>query len=925
MPQQPGEVYVVTLAKEETNIVARTLAGEYTKKGTNHERPVFQKKHDNPNDPDAVDVLLYYWDGRDGEAFQGWWFGNKLGGTKVWAHCSELLSTPPPSGWKIPWDGPVYQTISVATLEAKTNATALETVDQITAQVSELEFQAAQVLEEQNRPVTPSASTDPLDAMRKAERAFSLKVVSLSEMMRKVTATQRTASGEALATCQQISRNLQAVHTKLTADFINLRQKRRAADEANERRLAAEQDAVFIEELRTLISEKVDAAVDLVEKTLISAEVISSCQEDQEAAGFAITETENVAGLAQGALRDAKMRVAAKRVPEAGQALLDEVNKLMEQIEDAQKKLEPLKSIRRTWEQRRSSVKLVREIEDKMALAELECDSAIEVVSALRDLEGAEALEALREAQQVVGTSEGMVNSAVRLYDTRVHAAKDVVKEELEKLGPRCMALKEQGAKIRQGFKEAGEKSTANSVVHEATEKMHVATEALAKLEGLLAAAVEPEGGTFSLGDMLAALRACESTGTEVRSAISTVRIFLQTKTAEVKRLSSGAEGPAIQQLEEMQRQLDSASTRFEEIKADVTSRRQLSVVAEAEANVVRVEELVGKVKEVAAILADDKQLEAFTEEEIRATGASMATVEKDANEALTEARRMITGRQVELRSKPDAAKASASLTELQNRLAAARTDLGVIRRSAGSAEQKLATRRLIAESRRKLEEVEGEVAAASALVAALVANAAGMNDEADGGADPASVAAESKKTEIAVQAAYVSSRGLVRTLEMQLRTQPTLKHILGPLEVRGHATQATVDEARASLKDHSERQLLGALIREVDAKSHAFQLAVGKASDLELESNQASRSAATLVSFDQAIQEATLMVGQCKTFVSMKRLSLRALSETAMQTAQDTLAKMQSTVEETMKRLQDMRNNCLLWKQEVMKMEHSA
>ena len=30
-----------------------------------------------------VDVFLYYWDHRDGASFEGWWFGNRLGGTQA--------------------------------------------------------------------------------------------------------------------------------------------------------------------------------------------------------------------------------------------------------------------------------------------------------------------------------------------------------------------------------------------------------------------------------------------------------------------------------------------------------------------------------------------------------------------------------------------------------------------------------------------------------------------------------------------------------------------------------------------------------------------------------------------------------------------------------------------------------------------------
>eukprot|EP00971_Amphidinium_carterae_P146923 2911675-Amphidinium_carterae.1 len=37
--------------------------------------------------PDAVDVFLYYWNDSDGASFQGWWFGNEVGGSQVQLAC----------------------------------------------------------------------------------------------------------------------------------------------------------------------------------------------------------------------------------------------------------------------------------------------------------------------------------------------------------------------------------------------------------------------------------------------------------------------------------------------------------------------------------------------------------------------------------------------------------------------------------------------------------------------------------------------------------------------------------------------------------------------------------------------------------------------------------------------------------------------
>merc|ERR1712060_312950 len=63
----------------------------------------------------GLDVMLYYWDDRDGPNFCGWWFGPKVGGDQVWAYHPDKDSLiPPGNGWKVPYDGPTDPTFTLA-------------------------------------------------------------------------------------------------------------------------------------------------------------------------------------------------------------------------------------------------------------------------------------------------------------------------------------------------------------------------------------------------------------------------------------------------------------------------------------------------------------------------------------------------------------------------------------------------------------------------------------------------------------------------------------------------------------------------------------------------------------------------------------------------------------------------------------------
>eukprot|EP00747_Dinoflagellata_sp_TGD_P119452 gnl/TRDRNA2_/TRDRNA2_173013_c4_seq1.p1 gnl/TRDRNA2_/TRDRNA2_173013_c4~~gnl/TRDRNA2_/TRDRNA2_173013_c4_seq1.p1 ORF type:complete len:1141 (-),score=427.86 gnl/TRDRNA2_/TRDRNA2_173013_c4_seq1:209-3562(-) len=91
--------------------VAPIVRGTYTLSAENHGKPAYKKDQQ----VNGLDVMIYYWDDRDGPNFCGWWFGPKIGGDQVWAyHTNRNAMTPPPNGYKVPYDGPVDNSFLVA-------------------------------------------------------------------------------------------------------------------------------------------------------------------------------------------------------------------------------------------------------------------------------------------------------------------------------------------------------------------------------------------------------------------------------------------------------------------------------------------------------------------------------------------------------------------------------------------------------------------------------------------------------------------------------------------------------------------------------------------------------------------------------------------------------------------------------------------
>ena len=80
-----------------------TLVGTYASICINHGRKFYRKIEANTSR-----VVLYFWDTRNGRDWTGLWFPDDRGSSDIYAGCSTvgrpLCSTPPRSGWKIPWD-----------------------------------------------------------------------------------------------------------------------------------------------------------------------------------------------------------------------------------------------------------------------------------------------------------------------------------------------------------------------------------------------------------------------------------------------------------------------------------------------------------------------------------------------------------------------------------------------------------------------------------------------------------------------------------------------------------------------------------------------------------------------------------------------------------------------------------------------------
>ncbi|CAE7911230.1 unnamed protein product [Symbiodinium necroappetens] len=105
----------LTVSGCQNETISAIIAGVYMPDSLNHGKVVYKKREKSR----GLDVLIYFWDERDGPELCGWWFGPNVGGDQVWAyHPSRTAGTPPASEWNVPHDGDIDPSFTVSAMRS---------------------------------------------------------------------------------------------------------------------------------------------------------------------------------------------------------------------------------------------------------------------------------------------------------------------------------------------------------------------------------------------------------------------------------------------------------------------------------------------------------------------------------------------------------------------------------------------------------------------------------------------------------------------------------------------------------------------------------------------------------------------------------------------------------------------------------------
>jgi len=932
--------YKVSSQSKNDEIGLQTLIGDYEEKGTNHGKKYYQKVqkisgHEN------VKVFLYYWDGRDGADFSGWWFGDQVGGSQVWAKSPSHGATPPKTGWKVPWDAPtavagillVEPTAlgggtagaaapSVAARAAPTGAAAGGAAGAVTAslqgRVAEAEAKvkaieaAAQEVIGNAKAMTATSDVGSITECQEALAAQQKELVEVQKSLTQDITEARKGGAPATAFMTQLSKlspRLRVLQTSLTAEVSKIRglsakatagaaTAKKLADSAAANKAAEEKDSKEFEDALPGIKEIVGSAEEAVEGIVVMAAplIADPPDDDGEILNRATEEVETAATEAQSKITEArssintKLQAARKFAPETRKKALAEFSSLQQKLTEAQKKLNPYKAFKKEFKARVQARKQLQELTDKLSAQELEVEKVKMMSSAAEAGQMSE--EEISSAEKLIQPAKAAIENLLRTIDQKLRQAEGALKEELSGAKDKNIALKKDLDGVIAVLTKQRQSAAMAETLRAASEKVDKAEASLAKCQEAempFLKGIEVLPGEESTK----ALTECEKAASAAAAAVSQANSWLKSKLAEAKKMVKELSTNVTEELTAHQSRLETVSKKVADFRKETSERKTAALLAEVLEAMSTCEKKMGALSKVAEVFSNDN-LESVTTEELKEGIAKSSELETEVSHALLEVRRIFAQKQKEAKS----SEAIQGLQKLQTRINTAQSELAASKKAAGMGEKLIKGKEVLAEEEVKVSKMEEDIKNAEKKVKP-------GEEEAALGIEEAKVSDE----EIEV-IAKLFGEGLT-TLKASTRTldgnaaqaPPSLKTLLHKLAERAKATVSKINELMALTKDQRERVMSQAFLREGKEKVDAIDQALEKVNDAELpflkglEVLALEETKSTLAASDEAAAAVHSAVAAARTFIASKNLEIKKFGEATSKPAIEELLQLTERV----------------------------
>eukprot|EP00931_Biecheleriopsis_adriatica_P073976 TRINITY_DN4816_c0_g1_i1.p1 TRINITY_DN4816_c0_g1~~TRINITY_DN4816_c0_g1_i1.p1 ORF type:complete len:1912 (+),score=720.91 TRINITY_DN4816_c0_g1_i1:76-5811(+) len=712
------ETYVVSsTGKDADEVVVKILKGDYIENGTNHERKIYKKSR---TGSETVDVFLYYWDDRDGEELQGWYFGKEVGGDTVWSHNAASAEKPPAGGWKIPWDGEVRDTLKVATRAEMMKSAAKSKIKSVGGATSKLISTAKADFEKAKEAAGDHTSSE---GLKVAEALLAPQLTALAEAMKSLTDAQQGGTPEIKKQAQQQRGAAAVLVSSINLELGKIRSAVKRAEQNDKERLADERDLAVLEEALGESRQKANAAEDAVEAAYITSELINGAGEDMEEAKLAVAQTETAVQEAQKVMGEARIFLNAKSsickrlesVNVQSKAAQDFVA-LQKQLMEAQDKLNGLKNVRQDFVQRQAMQKVLEEVEAKLIAAEVDVDGVEEATSQLTSKGPTK--ETVLEAQQALEKSSEHLTAFLEFLESKKETATTQdAREQFEKLEERANDAQARLTQLEKKQKEATEQIDFEAMLKEGAEKLQAVAESVARateVESEFNSAVE----TATLAENTAAVMTLEASASSANTAAAIARMFLGVQTFAVKRfVDYHLSEEAQRKVAAFKADLESYQSKLFDVNKAIVERKRNLTSREFERVIKKAEELADQVAEAATPLEDDDKLQDLTSQEIRSASEETVQAERLAFKHLADARKLVFDKKKELEGREAAEELSSDLFKYDQRLQDAQNKTNMYKTLATTVENRLAAKSAIGDANSKLAAVDEKLEKIAMLV----------------------------------------------------------------------------------------------------------------------------------------------------------------------------------------------------------------
>jgi len=922
--QEVAALNVSTQSKK-AEVGIQTLLGKYAEKGMNHGRKYYQKMDKIPGH-DGIKVFLYYWDNRDGADFMGWWFGDQLGGSQVWARCPTHGPAPPRVGWKIPWDAAVAEpgvllvepvaagsapsagVAATPTAGTKLGAAkdavgspaarAAMTAKKATEQVGAAEAAANKAVSQAKATATAQASPQ---ALKMVENVLTKQQTALNNLQQSLTADIGEArKGGAAATTSvtelsKLSPKIRTLQSTLTAELARVRNLSASAAKGDADKKKVESDkfgkqkqeadnkafeaALPHAQAASSAAEEAVEAVNLMASPLVS----DPPEEDAPALNKATADVEKAAAAAQTKVTEArnlinkKLQDARAYHPETRKTAVAEFSTLQSKLTEAQKQLNPYKNFKAEFKARVEARKALLDITDKLSSAELEIEKASLMAAASK--QGQMSEHDVVSAEKTVIPARASIETVIRQIEAKMRQAVGPMKEELTAVKSRGTQLKGKIDDVQKTLNGQREGLTAQQAAGLAKEKVEAAEQSLHKcqeaempfLKGI--EVLPPEESTKAIGES-------EAAAAEAEAAMNLARTFIRTKLAEAKRFSKDSSKAVSDELMPLQARADAAAGKLANFKKETAERKSAAMLAEVVDAVSTGEKKVKALGQVATIFSSD-DLDAVTTESLTAAGEKATAAEKEAETACTEARKVIATKA----RGPKQGETGVQLTKLQARLNTALAELAKHKKAAASGEKLIKGKALIVEEEQRLKEAEAEVEKVD--TASKPKSGEKLSDDAI------------KEMDEGMNKAQASLKTTQKSVEVHMNgAPPALKGALQKLLDRAKKAQLTLDAIKAATKEQRQKVLGEVFVKEATRLTDLVDEAIDKTNEAELpflkgiEVLPLKEALDTITASEAASVAAQAAISAARNFIASKNLEIRSFDPAIAKASAEELTK---------------------------------